>query len=67
MPVNQVLIQFNSLHQLWQFARRIQCVSMDINTHHKTLLCDCSEQDMELVPAYMGKVLKLVENFAAQR
>jgi hypothetical protein len=67
MSANQILIQFSSLHLLWQFAQRIQCISMEINTQHKTLLCTCSEQDLELLPIYNGKVVKVVAGNTVQR
>jgi hypothetical protein len=57
MSETQTMIRFPSLHKLWQFAQRIKCTSMQINTLDKTLLCNCSEQDLALVPVYKGEIV----------
>lgn len=61
MPAKQTLIQFSSLHLLWQFAQRIHCVTMEINTTQKTLICDCTEKDMDLLLLYDGRVVRVIE------
>ena len=58
MPKNKILIQFSSIHLLWQFAQSIGATNIEINMHQKTLLCDCSANDLELLPLYNGKVIQ---------
>jgi hypothetical protein len=58
MPKNKILIQFSSIHLLWQFAQRIGATNIEINMRYKTLLCDCSAEDLELLPLYKGTVIQ---------
>jgi hypothetical protein len=60
MLKQQTLIQFTSIQLLKQFAEGIESTNIEINMEHKTLLCDCSSQELEWLSLYNGKILEIV-------
>lgn len=58
MPKSRILILFPTIHLLWQFAQRIQAVNIEINTQHRTLLCDCTAEDLKLLAVYEGVIIE---------
>lgn len=39
---------------LWQFAQQLKCKSIEIRTGTKTLLCDCSDEELRLAVSTYG-------------
>jgi len=63
MSKQKFTIQFSSLHQLWQFAQKIKANNIEIKTKDCLLICDCSEEDLQLLEIYNGRrVGQMVEN-----
>jgi len=58
MAKSKVLIRFSSLHQLWRYVEQIRAVNLEINTKSLLLICDCSANDLDLLSAYSGEVVK---------
>jgi len=50
----QVRLQFFDMRSLWQFAQQLTSKSIEINTTTKTLLCDCSEAEIQLAKTNHG-------------
>lgn len=57
MPTKRTLIQFYSIKQLWQFAQILYTASVEINARQKTLLCECSDAELDLLVGYGGRVI----------
>ena len=55
MSKEKIAIQFSNLHQLWQFAQKIKASNIEIRTRDRLVICDCSEEDLQLVKKYEGK------------
>jgi hypothetical protein len=63
MSKEKITIQFSSLHQLWQFAQKIKANNIEIKTKDCLLICDCSEEDLQLLEIYNGRRIgQFVEN-----
>lgn len=63
MSKEKIMIQFNSLHQLWLFVQEIKVNNVEIRTKDCLLICDCSEEDVRLAEKYNGrKIGQLVGN-----
>lgn len=63
MSKEKFTIQFSSLHLLWQFAQKIKANNLEIRTRDCLLICDCSEEDLQLLEAYNGRRLEqFIEN-----
>lgn len=63
MSKEKITIQFSSLHQLWQFAQKIKANNIEIKTKDCLLICDCSEEDFQLLEVYNGRRIgQLIEN-----
>lgn len=57
MHKTKITIAFRNVEQLWNFARRIKAIDMEINTQDKILTCDCSVEDLNLLEEYGGVVV----------
>lgn len=63
MSKEKIMIQFNSLHQLWLFAQEIKVNNIEIRTKDCLLICDCSKEDLQLLEKYNGRRIgQLVKN-----
>lgn len=51
-------IRFHNLYELWQFAQAINVRSIEIRAKELLLLCDCSEEDLQLAAKFGGTVMK---------
>jgi hypothetical protein len=60
MPTNnKIALQFPDMYLLWKFAQKLTCRSIEINPPTKTLLCDCSEEEIHVaITAYSAKILE---------
>jgi len=58
MSKTKIAIAFKNIHLLWSFAQRIHALSLEINTTDKILICDCSEEDLSLLPEFEGMVVE---------
>lgn len=58
MSKTRIVIAFKNLHLLWNFVQRIHVVNIEINTADKILICECTEQDLTLLPQYEGIVVE---------
>jgi len=54
----KIAIAFKNIHLLWSFAQRIHALNIEINTTDKILICDCSEEDLNLLPEFEGMVIE---------
>jgi hypothetical protein len=44
---------------MWSFAKTLNSNSIEINTHKKTLLCDCNDEHIaDAIANYKGKVVE---------
>ena len=67
MPNHKTLIQFSSILDLWHFAQRIGAVYIEINTRSKTLLCECSQEDLALLSKYNGIIIETTAKQSSER
>ena len=58
MSKYKVVVQFKNLYSLWQFAQRVRATDIRIDTSDKTLICQCTQEDLELLQQYQGIILK---------
>lgn len=58
MAKNKITISFENIHQLWSFAQNIKAVNIEIITTQKILICNCSEEDLSLLPKYNGRIVE---------
>ena len=58
----KVVIHFNNLRQLWQYAQAIEARSIEIRTKELLLICDCTEDDLKLIEKYGGTVVRQHSN-----
>ena len=50
-------LQFSDLRQLWSFAQKVSTKNLEIHTNTKTLVCECSAEDINLaVTGYGAKI-----------
>jgi hypothetical protein len=54
MPTTQVKLWFQSVQDLWRFARRIGAIHIEINTRESSLLCECSPASIVLAADAFG-------------
>lgn len=55
MSKEKIRIQFNNLRQLWEFAQKIKANNIEIRTKDCLLICDCSEEELQLLEKYNGR------------
>lgn len=56
---NSIAFQFPDMRLLWNFAQQLTCKSIDINTNTKTLICDCTEAEINLaLTQYRATILE---------
>jgi len=58
MSKDKIAIRFQNLYQLWQFAQAIHARSIEIRAKELLLLCDCSEEDLQLAAKFGGTVMQ---------
>jgi hypothetical protein len=65
MPINhRIALQFSDVYMLWEFAKQLTCKSLEFIPADKSLLCDCTEDEIHLALSRYGA--KLLEgNYAA--
>lgn len=54
----KITIAFKSIRQLWNYAQKINARNIEIISADITLICDCSETDLSLLPEYDGVVIE---------
>jgi hypothetical protein len=58
MPINhKIALQFSDMYQLWAFAKQLTCKSLEIIPGAKSLLCDCTEEEIRLALSQYGATL----------
>jgi hypothetical protein len=61
---NRIALEFPDMYMLWKFAQKLTCKSIEINPPAKSLICDCTEQEINVAIAqYSAKILE--GNFAS--
>lgn len=60
MSKDKIAIRFDNLYHLWQFAQAIRARSMEIRTKELLLICDCHEEDLQLVTKFRGTIMETV-------
>ena len=58
MSKEKIMIQFESLHQLWQFAQKIGSNNIEIKTRDCLLICDCSDEELQWLGKFNGKKIE---------
>jgi|GEM_PF-2556210 len=53
----KTIIAFKNVRQLWNFAQKIHAANIEIITSDMILICDCTDEDLKLLPQYDGKVI----------
>ncbi|HWJ28987.1 MAG TPA: hypothetical protein VNS32_20760 [Flavisolibacter sp.] len=54
----KIAIRFKNIHQLWAYAHQIRVVNIEIITTEMTLICDCTDQDLEGLLEYGGEIIQ---------
>ena len=54
----KITIAFKNIRQLWNYAQKINARNIEIISADITLICDCSETDLFLLPDYDGEVIE---------
>ncbi len=54
-----IALRFPDMYKLWQYAQKLTSKSFEVNTHTNTLICDCSEKEINLaITVYGAKILE---------
>jgi hypothetical protein len=54
-----IALQFRDMHTLWRFAKTLTSPSMEINTDTKTMIFNCSTEEVNLaITNYGAKILE---------
>lgn len=54
----KITIAFKNIRQLWNYAQKINARNIEIISADITLICDCSETDLSLLPDYDGELIE---------
>jgi hypothetical protein len=58
MSKKKLVIRFKNVQQLWGFAQKIHATNIEIITSTMTLICDCSDSDLELLSQFKGEIIE---------
>ena len=56
MSKRKITIVFESIHQLWAFAQKINTNNIEIITAERILICDCSAEDVKMLREFGGEI-----------
>ena len=45
---NEIVLIFPDLYQMWAFAQTLTNTTLQINSQHRMLICNCTEEDIAL-------------------
>jgi len=58
--MKRVTLQFPDLYLLWSFAQTLQSNNLEINTASKTLVCNCTQENIaDATSRYAAKVIDI--------
>lgn len=57
MAKSKHIIRFQNLYQLWAYAQVIHALSIEISSSEMLLICDCSEEDLQMLSEFHGEVI----------
>jgi hypothetical protein len=58
--MKRVTLKFPTLFLLWSFAQTLTSHSVEINTRERTLICDCTEENIEAaVTGFKARVIEV--------
>lgn len=56
---DSISLQFPDMRLLWQFAQKLACKSIEINTRTFILNCDCSSEEITVATTqYKARILE---------
>lgn len=54
-----IMLQFPTLSLLWHFAKELQSKNIHINTLERVLICDCSDDEINLaLTAFKARIME---------
>ena len=60
--MKRVTLRFPTLFLLWSFAQTLRSHSIEINTHERILICDCTEENIaEAISNFTARVVEIRE------
>ena len=58
MSAQNITIQFKNVVQLWNYVQVIECRNIEIIAADNILICECSENDIAMLPFYEGFIIE---------
>ena len=60
MSKSKIKIKFHNIYQLWAYAQIIHANNIEIKASEMVLICDCSDEDLQLLSKYHGEIIERI-------